>query len=140
MKTILLNTAALVFAAIVLTGCRSARGSQLSLGMDASKVIAKFGEPVRKERDSDGSEEWFYEVWQKGETTTETYGSEEPGISISSGSSVSTKYTPVERSISISTDGRVEGIPNGKIIRNKKGARLTASSITSSYKSTTSHH
>lgn len=85
--------------------------------MEASKVRAKFGDPIRKERNADGSEEWYYNVWEKEKTTKSSFDRVEPEGGTSSGASVETEFKSVERSVSISAEGKVEGIPSGKIIR-----------------------
>ncbi len=90
-------------------------------GMEGSYVKQVFGNPLRTERDADGSEDWYYNfVAWKGNPDGASGTTVSPGQTdtfVNGGLSVSRETS--EEPIHISADGHVLGpIPEGKIRKN----------------------
>jgi outer membrane protein assembly factor BamE (lipoprotein component of BamABCDE complex) len=118
-------------ALLLITGCESA--SHLKLGMTQNEVQTQFGKPLRVQRANDGSAEWFYEFENQELTSSSgpSSGYEPPTLVPSMGytgggetQSYSTtwqaKSTVRELSIGFTPAGRVDSIPNGRIMKNTK--------------------
>lgn len=118
-------------ALLLITGCESA--SNLKLGMTQNEVQSQFGKPLRVQRAADGSEEWFYEVENQELTTSSgpSSGYETPtlvsGMGYTGGGETQsysttwqTKTTVRELSIGFTPTGRVDSIPNGRVLKNTK--------------------
>ncbi len=108
----------------MLTGCASSpvvSDIRVREGMEGSYVKRVFGEPLRTERDADGSEDWYYNfVAWKGNPDGASSTTVSPGSTdtfVNGGLSI-TKETS-EAPIHVSADGHVTGpIPEGKIKKN----------------------
>lgn len=110
-----------------LLSCQGTGRSGLHLGMSKEEVTAKFGPPIRIEKDSNGGQEWYYRTSLM-EATVERESTPGPDFSdewrLADGETIQTssvtktlkkKYR--ELPVSISPDGKVDGMPNGKLER-----------------------
>ena len=114
----------------LLSSCQS---NPVALGMSKESLEATYGPPKRKEVLADGREEWFYDTRTEKKTretfsnpntyhypgTSEASGFQWEGSETSSGVTFTTKFITNERPVSISPNGKVEGIPNGTIVENR---------------------
>lgn len=120
-----------VISLLFITGCESA--SNLKLGMTQNEVQTQFGKPLRVQRAADGSEEWFYEVENQEMTSSSgpSSGYEPPSMVQGMGyvgggetqtysTTWQTKSTIRELSVGFTPTGRVDSIPNGRVLKNTK--------------------
>lgn len=100
--------------------------------MSKERLQSLVGPPKRKTILADGREEWFYDTQEKKMThetisnSTYVYPGTAPGTEFqwdgdetTSSIEFSAKIKTTERPVSISPSGKVEGIPNGKIVENR---------------------
>jgi hypothetical protein len=110
---------------IGLVSCQGTGKTDLYLGMPKDELTAKYGPPIRIETDSSGGEEWYYRTGIR-ETVIETESTPDPDLTdewrraggdTDYSSSITMKWEKKYRElpVSISPDGKVDGIPNGKL-------------------------
>lgn len=114
-----LSTIATLLVSVFLVACVSKPKNLIYAGMTTTRLIEKYGEPVRKETAEDGSETWFYKAQKfENEASQENWstdtasphfssGQGSPG-SASTGSTFSVSRTTTNEELGISIrDGEV---------------------------------
>jgi hypothetical protein len=122
--TMLFPRIALILAVFVLaSGCStsSLRTATIPVkhGMTPQQLVSAYGEPLRKVRHSDSSEDWFYKFGsqiQESHPFSESTSTDH-SATYSTGHTRSTTTTMTERPIHLSPRGTVVGeIPSGSVI------------------------
>ena len=115
---------ALIFAVLVFaSGCSTSSLRMATIpvrhGMTPEQLVSSYGEPLRKNRQQDGSEAWFYnfgsQVHESQPISEST--STDSSTAYSVGHTSSTTTTMTELPIHLSPGGKVVGeVPSGSVI------------------------
>lgn len=119
MKTLI----AMLAMVVLLAGCSTTSeplviDTPMRVGMTREELRAKFGPPLRIERDTDGSERWFYNFGtQSSSPTTFTETTQTPyEKTVTYGMSFGKSLSYSEAAVKLSPLGKVETIPPGKVV------------------------
>lgn len=108
----------------LMTACSTTPETKLAsapvrFGMTKADLQRQFGSPLRLEKQSDGSESWYYKFGIREVETTPIYEAETSDYeqSVTVGTSFSTTTTIQEAPVRVSRSGRVFGaIPKGRVV------------------------
>jgi outer membrane protein assembly factor BamE (lipoprotein component of BamABCDE complex) len=90
----------------------------MRVGMTREELRAKFGPPLRVERDAEGGESWYYNFGAESKSpTTYTETTQTPyEKTVSYGVSFGKSLSYAEATVKLSPLGKVEAVPPGKVV------------------------